>query len=216
MVQKSCVTGCFAAKSALKMLFTLTLDELWGDSAQDAPAPAGVPEDVDARLMMRVAQGDEGAFATLVERNQNSLLNFFARMGAYPDCEDLAQDTFVRLYRYRDRYQPTARFTTFLHVLARRVWADRGRKVKRREKLATRLEAESKLVPFHSDHGPATADIDAALEKLSPKLRDVIVLNIYQGLRYQEVAEVLEIPLGTVKSRINLALTALREILHET
>jgi RNA polymerase sigma-70 factor (ECF subfamily) len=58
-------------------------------------------------------------------------------------------------------------------------------------------------------------DVEAALNQLSPKLREVIVLNIYQGLRYQEVADVLEIPLGTVKSRINLALTALKEILHE-
>jgi len=58
-------------------------------------------------------------------------------------------------------------------------------------------------------------DIEAALDRLSPKLREVIVLNIYQGLRYQEVADVLEIPLGTVKSRISLALAALKEILHE-
>jgi RNA polymerase sigma factor (sigma-70 family) len=58
-------------------------------------------------------------------------------------------------------------------------------------------------------------DIEAALDRLSPKLREVIVLNIYQGLRYQEVADVLEIPLGTVKSRINLALTALKEILDD-
>jgi RNA polymerase sigma-70 factor (ECF subfamily) len=201
------------------MLSSLASDEPFGSAATPAPAEsagaAGAAEDVDALLMVRVSQGDEGAFKTLVEKNQNYLLNFFARMGAYSDCEDLAQDTFVRLYRYRDRYQPTARFTTFLHVLARRVWADRGRKVLRREKLATRLEAEARIIPFTSDHGPATADIDAALAKLSSKLRDVIVLNIYQGLRYQEVAEVLDIPLGTVKSRLNLALNALREYLHE-
>jgi RNA polymerase sigma-70 factor (ECF subfamily) len=198
------------------MLSLLTFDESLGSAAVPAPAEsAGAAEDVDAMLMVRVSQGDDGAFKTLVEKNQNYLLNFFARMGAYSDCEDLAQDTFVRLYRYRDRYQPTARFTTFLHVLARRVWADRGRKALRREKLATRLEAEASITSFTSDHGPATADIDAALAKLSPKLRDVIVLNIYQGLRYQEVAEVLDIPLGTVKSRLNLALNALREFLHE-
>ncbi len=59
------------------------------------------------------------------------------------------------------------------------------------------------------------ADLEAALDRLSPKLREVIVLNIYQGLRYQEVADVLGIPLGTVKSRINLALAELKEILHE-
>ena len=56
----------------------------------------------------------------------------------------------------------------------------------------------------------------AALQKLPPKLREAIVLNVYQRLRYQEVADVLGIPLGTVKSRINLALAALKEILHES
>jgi len=56
--------------------------------------------------------------------------------------------------------------------------------------------------------------VQAALERLSPKLREVIVLNVYQGLRYHEVAAVLGVPLGTVKSRINLALQKLREVLE--
>ncbi|MGQ9662389.1 MAG: RNA polymerase sigma factor [Kiritimatiellia bacterium] len=58
-------------------------------------------------------------------------------------------------------------------------------------------------------------DVEAALDRLSPKLREVLVLNIYQGLRYHEIAEVLGIPLGTVKSRINLALSAMRKLLGE-
>lgn len=61
----------------------------------------------------------------------------------------------------------------------------------------------------------AGMDAQAALNRLSPKLREVLVLNIYQGLRYQDIAEVLEIPLGTVKSRINLAMQELREIFNE-
>jgi RNA polymerase sigma-70 factor (ECF subfamily) len=58
-------------------------------------------------------------------------------------------------------------------------------------------------------------DVQAALNRLSPKLREVLVLNVYQGLQYQEIADVLEIPLGTVKSRINLALQELRGIFNE-
>jgi RNA polymerase sigma-70 factor (ECF subfamily) len=59
----------------------------------------------------------------------------------------------------------------------------------------------------------AGLDVQEAMAKLSPKLREVVVLNVYQGLRYQDIAEVLGIPLGTVKSRLNLALAALRETL---
>ncbi len=137
-------------------------------------------------------------------------------MGAYSDSEDLVQDTFVRLYRYRERYQPTAKFTTFLYVLAHRVWADLGRKRQRSDRLSASIQTEVETCSQTADASPMPVmDVEAALDKLSDKLRDVIVLNIYQGLRYQEIADVLNIPLGTVKSRINLAITALREIFHE-
>lgn len=180
-------------------------------------APVASPEsDPDVALMVEAAKGTESAFAELVRRHQNSLVNFFARMGASSDCEDLVQETFVRLFRYRGQYRPTARFTTFLYHLARHVWADRGRKILRIERLNTEYEQELRSAEHHAPpRAGQSVDIEAALDRLSPKLREVIVLNIYQGLRYQEVADVLEIPLGTVKSRINLALTALKEILDD-
>jgi len=166
--------------------------------------------------MLEVAADSEAAFVELVQRHQKSLLNFFGRLGASSDSEDLVQETFVRLFRARRQYRPTARFTTFLYVLARNVWADRGRKIVRFERLSAGLQKEAEI---HGPSAPAangdSLDIDAALDQLSSKLREVIVLNIYQGLRYQEIADILGIPLGTVKSRINLAIQALREILDE-
>jgi RNA polymerase sigma-70 factor (ECF subfamily) len=171
--------------------------------------------DPDAALMLEVAADSEAAFTSLVRKHQNSLVNFFARLGVSADCEDLVQETFVRLYRARRQYRPAARFTTYLYTLARNVWADRGRKIVRFERLSAGLQNEAEV---HGDVASAATgeslDLEAALDQLSPKLREVIVLNIYQGLRYQEIADVLGIPLGTVKSRINLALAALREILH--
>ena len=62
---------------------------------------------------------------------------------------------------------------------------------------------------------PAGMDVQEAVNRLSPKLREAIVLNVYQGLRYQDIADVLEIPLGTVKSRINLAFQELRRMFDE-
>lgn len=198
------------------MLSALPLENLPGESASTSTPlneNAGEANDADVALMLEVGKGNTEAFEILVRRYQKSLLNFFIRMGAYTDSEDLVQDTFVRLYRYRERYQPTAKFTTFLYVLARRVWADLGRKSQRRERLTARLQTEADIAgqtEFVSSMSPV--DVEAALDKLSAKLRDVIVLNIFQGLRYQEIADVLDIPLGTVKSRINLAIAALREI----
>lgn len=170
-------------------------------------------QDPDVTLMLEVAKGSEAAFAELVGRHQNLLLNFFVRMGALSHGEDLVQETFVRLFRYRQRYRPSARFSAFLYHLARNVWADHGRKIIRMDRLAAEYEKVSQEPPRSEPPG-AGLDVQHALEQLSPKLREVIVLNIYQGLRYQEIADALGIPLGTVKSRINLALSALREILH--
>lgn len=190
-------------------------------SSSDAAAPpagaeANAPEDPDVARMLEVAAGSEAAFTGLIHAHQKSLVNFFARMGASSDCEDLVQETFIRLYRYRQQYRPAARFTTFLYHLARHVWADRGRKIVRLDRLTSEFQNHLEISAQGAPERPAEAvDIEAALDRLSPKLREVIVLNIYQGLRYQEVADVLEIPLGTVKSRINLALAALKEILHE-
>lgn len=171
--------------------------------------------DPSADLMVRVAQGSEEAFAELIHRHQDGLVNFFARLGAYHDAEDLTQETFLRVYRYRERYKPSARFTSFLYTLARHVWADRGRRGLRQERLREGLEREAATtgLPAPREQG-AGLDVQAALERLSPKLREVIVLNVYQGLCYHEVAAVLGVPLGTVKSRINLALQKLRDALQ--
>jgi RNA polymerase sigma-70 factor (ECF subfamily) len=172
------------------------------------------PPDPDGELMSHVAAGSEPAFVELIHRHQGPLLNFFTRMGVYNDAEDLVQETFVRLYRGRARYRRTAKFTTFLYVLARHVWADRGRQAARRERLQASLKVDAETAAERRPHRRAAGlDVEEALAKLSPKLREVVVLNVYQGLPYQDIADTLGIPLGTVKSRLNLAMEALRESL---
>jgi RNA polymerase sigma-70 factor (ECF subfamily) len=166
--------------------------------------------------MLETAAGSEMAFAELIRRHQNGLLNFFVRMGVYSDGEDLVQETFMRVYRARERYRPEAKFTTFLYVLARHVWADRGRKARKHARLEDSLKVDAEIGGgVTAPASTAGLDVQEALNRLSPKLREAIVLNVYQGLRYQDIAEVLGIPLGTVKSRINLALQELREAFDE-
>lgn len=167
--------------------------------------------------MLRAARGSREAFEELVTRHQHGLLNFFSRMGAYTEAEDLVQETFLRVFRYRRRYRPTAKFTTFLYVLGRNVWADLGRKKARRERLDASLQTEAEIArrEERGEKGAVRLDVQAALNRLSPKLREVVVLNVYRGMSYQEVADALGIPLGTVKSRLNLALHELREFFDD-
>jgi len=169
----------------------------------------------DSEAMERAGQGHPEAFEILVRRYQDDLLNFFRRMGVNSDAEDLVQESFVRIYRHRQNYQPTAKFLTFLYAVARSVWIDWVRRQSRRRDLLTHyaehLAAREAGNAPHLRSGP---DVQAAVESLSEKLRLVVVMSIYQGLKYEEIAEALHIPVGTVKSRMSLAFSQLREFIY--
>lgn len=174
------------------------------------------PETDDFTLMAQVRQDREDAFQRLVERHQRPLLNFFARIGASSHGEDLAQETFIRLWNYREKYKPSAKFTTFLYTLARHAWLDFVRRQIRFRLFSDRYREE---IPATSDGGLGqlrkNLDIQAALGRLSPKLRETLVLAVHQGLAYDEIAAVLRIPVGTVKSRVSNALSTLKELFDE-
>ena len=179
-------------------------------------SPDVQPETDDFALMALVRAGREDAFRLLVERHQRPLLNFFTRLGASSHGEDLAQETFVRLWNYRKKYKPAAKFTTFLYTLARHAWLDYVRRQSRFQLFTRRYRDE---MPVATDGGLGrlrkNLDIQAALERLSPKLREVLVLAVHQGLNYDEIAAVLHIPVGTVKSRVFNALATLQEMYHK-
>ncbi len=186
---------------------------------QECPAMAESvqPETTgDFALMAQVRTGSADAFRLLVERHQRPLLNFFARLGASTHAEDLVQETFIRLWKYRQKYKPAAKFTTFLYTLARHAWLDYVRRQARFQLFAQRYREE---MPAATDGGlerlRRNLDIQAALERLTPKLREVLVLAVHQGLPYDEIAAVLRIPVGTVKSRVFNALATLQELFHE-
>ena len=180
------------------------------------PAPAQDPSDAeDVALMLRAAADDAGAFSALVRKHEKPLANFFARNGVYRDVEDLAQLTFLKLHRARRGYKPTAKFTTFLYLLARQVLVDHVRATQRRARLHE--EAGKELDPVQP--APRTRgegqDAQAALGCLSPWMRETVVLVVMQGLAYHEAAEVLRVPVGTVKSRVSAALRQMKEILSK-
>ena len=170
----------------------------------------------DTDLMALAAAGREEAFAELVNRYKDVLLNFFLRKGvSYNDGQDLAQRTFLRLWKYRTKYEPQAKFTTFLFLLAGQEAVDFFRAEGRRAGLVAGFahEAEVRADVRASARAVDGEAVRQAVARLSPALRDVVELGVFQGLPYADVGEVLGIPVGTVKSRMFHALRKLKEIL---
>lgn len=180
-------------------------------------APDGGNPDPDAEAMLACAAGDEEAFAGVVDRYQGRLVNFFLRSGAsLHEAEDWAQETFLRVYRWRARYRPTARFATFLFTLARHVRVDALRKAGRTvDTTGGELEPER-----HAEPGDPIAardlalDLGDALAALSESHRNAVILHVYEGLNYAEIATIEEVPEGTIKSRMYHALRRLRAVLE--
>ena len=166
----------------------------------------------DIDLMTALQSGDQDALAVLIRRYQPGLVNFFRRMGAsIVATEDLVQETFLRLFRYREKYRPTGRFVGLLFVMARHALADAQRASMRDERNIRERAATTDMAAF--DRTAVRMDMQEALAGLSEKLRIVVVLNAYQGMKLQEIADVLDIPVGTVKSRLHLAMNRLSDIL---
>ena len=143
------------------------------------------------------------------------LLNFFWRQGvSHYEGEDLVQETYLRLWKYRREYEPRAKLSTFLFLLARQVRVDALRRQARRE---SREESWGKEQPVAQppDAACEREDVRWALARLSEPLRDVVELGVFQDLPYAEIARILGIPLGTVKSRMSNAIKKLKEVMDD-
>jgi RNA polymerase sigma-70 factor (ECF subfamily) len=180
-------------------------------------APAAQP-DPDAALMLRVKRGDREAFAALVDRYQQPVINFVYR--SLPDvaeAEDLAQAAFVQVWKTAHRYEATARFSTFLFTVARNLCLNEIRRRSRHP--ADSLDeprADDESHPFRQveDRGQArptddllrgelVAKVNEALAALPEKQRTAIALCREGELSYEEIAEVLGCSLQATKSLIH-------------
>lgn len=179
----------------------------------------------DEQAMLRVqADDDHRAFAQLVERWEEPIRRLCTRMvGDAHKGEDLKQEAFARLFAKRKAYQPTGRFSTFLWRIALNACYDELRRVKRRaesalddEELDVLMESESQTGSPHCEAaGNEEAElVRAALMRLPDIYRTVLVLRHYEGLKLNKIAEVLEIPEGTVNSRIAEGLARLTRMLE--
>ena len=173
----------------------------------------------DEQAMWRVKmQDDNEAFARLLERWERPIQNLCTRMtGDVHRAEDLTQETFARVYARRKDYEGSGKFSTYLWRIALNLCHDEFRRRHRWTSTTAGDDGEILESFASSDPEPSTvmaarenADaVKAALLQLGEAHRTVLVLRHYENLKFREIAEVLEIPEGTVKSRMAQALTQL-------
>ena len=182
----------------------------------------------DVDLMVSFQQGDRESFEKLVRRHQVGLFNFFHRLLFHNRelAEDLTQEVFFRLYLHAGSYVATAKFTTYLYRIARNCWIDHVRKAGRRGTHHS-LDVEDEDGGRYSDRfaGREPEPLDVAerndavdwvnrgIETLPEEQRLVFVLGEIQGMKYADIGETLNIPVGTVKSRMHVAVQRLRKFL---
>ena len=176
----------------------------------------------DGRLMARVKQGDEQAFADLVNRYKNPLVNYLTQMTRSRErAEDLAQDAFIRVYRSAGRYQERGQFQAFLFRIATNQLRTEERKAARWRGLLPSLTAEHRQrtpVPSPQRTALGSEAVDAvtrALSRLPLHYRAPVVLREIEGWPYARIARTLGCREGTVRSRVHRGKNLLREDLSE-
>lgn len=171
------------------------------------------PAPPDTELMARVGRGDQDAFEEIFRRHHGQVVAFFYRYrGERSQAEDLAQDVFLRLWRYRGSYQPTGSFMGYLLTMARNVWFDKSAK-------HSAQIIDEEILDARPAPGPGPGDLAAGNEArdrvrlavldLPEGLRAPLVLSRFHGMGYREIADVLEISPRTVEARVARATDAL-------
>jgi RNA polymerase sigma-70 factor (ECF subfamily) len=175
-----------------------------------------VEEGADDELLRRSLDGDRTAFSGLVRRHQRSLYRYLLRMVGVPDeAMDLTQEAFVRAWQALPEWEPSARFRTWLF----RIGSNAALDVLRRRKTVEFVPLDDAFEPVHAGPGPerqaqATQEIrqlEAALARLTPDHRQILLLREIEDMSYDEIARVLGLSEGTVKSRLARARSALIE-----
>lgn len=195
---------------------------------------APLREWADEALMLAHGEGNEPAFEELLRRHERGVLNYVYRMVRNRQvAEELTQEVFVALVRNRKRYQPTAKFTTYLYAIASNIVSKEWARQKRRPAAfslsrwfggqhhdeefdpADQVGDDRANVMLAFERGEISEAVNAALQQLPAHQREAFVFLRFNELSYNEIAEITDVPVGTVKSRVVRAERALRPLLEK-
>lgn len=207
-----------------------------GRSHLQVLAPEGAPlrDWGDETLMLEHGRGSEDAFAELLRRHQRGVLNYIYRMVQNRQiAEELTQEVFLALVRNAQRYEPRAKFTTYLYAIASNIVSKEWLRQKRRPRFlslsrcfSSRNNDDDGFDPLEhvgdaranvlaaSQREEISEAVNTALRELPEHQREAFVLRRFRDLSYEEIAEVTNAPIGTAKSRVVRAERALRPLLE--
>jgi RNA polymerase sigma-70 factor (ECF subfamily) len=173
------------------------------------PAPA--IDETELHLITRAQQGDRQAFGELVRRHRAGVVNVVYRMSGDANlAEDAAQEAFIRAWQHLSGYRPRSPFRNWLYRIATNAALDALRREKQTVDVDGLQLAASSEGPEATVEGLERAErVQEAVAALPPASRAVLVLREYEGLSYREIAETLEVPMGTVMSRLSYARSVL-------
>ena len=180
----------------------------------------------DVALMLRVKTGDMVAFEQLVEIHQGPVIGTVAKMlGGASEAEDIAQQVFVRVWKSAARYEPQAKFTTWLFTITRNLVFNETRRRKRkptvsveeREEESHQVVEDVQTVSPDQDvlHAELEEAVDKAIQELHEKHRMAVILRRYEEMPYDEIGKILSMSVPAVKSLLFRARTQLKESLRK-
>ncbi|HLQ75887.1 MAG TPA: sigma-70 family RNA polymerase sigma factor [Terriglobia bacterium] len=179
----------------------------------------------DAELLGRCRNGDHAAWETVVRRHHQRIYNFAYRFsGKFDDAEDLTQEIFLKVYKTLHTFNSElGAFETWMMRLGRNCIIDHYRRMKMERSRTDSLDGEHEQVaetgnrfanPAEAlDHRELSERVHAALVRLSEDLREVLILRDLEGFAYEEIVDIIKVPIGTVKSRINRGRLEMAKIL---
>jgi len=166
----------------------------------------------DEKLILRFQEGDINAYNELVKRYKDRLLNFVLRyFNNVEQAEDVVQDTLIKLYTHASYYKNVAKFSTWIFTIAKNNALTELRKNKRKKTDSLWTE-DGQIIDINSKEESLDSKVqnEIAIDQLNKFLDDIpenfrmaVVLRDFQELSYEEISKILEIPIGTIKSRIN-------------
>ncbi|HLT74066.1 MAG TPA: sigma-70 family RNA polymerase sigma factor [Ohtaekwangia sp.] len=168
----------------------------------------------DETIMVAVKNGDLQQTSFLFERYHKRIFNFLAQLSNDREvAEDLTQNVFLRMIRYRNSFRDDSRFTPWIYQIARNVYADHYQMAKKTHKETVDFAKVSDSIPDESDQGVNEKEelLYRSMERLSEEQRELLIMTRFQHMRYEEVAQIMNTSVSNIKVKVHRAIGKLRE-----